>query len=133
MPRKALTDEERKAKKRENNRRYFQNAGALARKREIDRLKKRERRQQSQIGAQDRLSPLRDAAVQQEILLEQEEDEEPKEGRSEGEREARQIEDEGGPIEYEDGAILEGFYVDNWNMEQNDDRGTATNCLKILI
>jgi hypothetical protein len=68
MGRRALTAEEKKARKQERNRKYFSNPDALARKRETDRARKRERRRQDQPIQHDPLALLADIATQRETL-----------------------------------------------------------------
>ena len=119
MPRQALTIEERKAKKQENNRKYFSNAQALQRKRETDRIRKQERRRQDQLIRRDPLAGLADAATQREILQPlNDEDPGPEVNDLPG---SESMEEYNEGFEQENGPTLEGGFADNdWNVDEEE-------------
>ena len=53
MPRQALSKEEQKAKRQQENQRYVPNAEALEKKRERDRVRKQEKRRRSRLMQED--------------------------------------------------------------------------------
>src|SRR5436190_1732699 len=68
MGRRALSIEEKKLRRQEENQRLFSNPEALKRKQEVDRLRKRERRQQRHPQDENPLGPLMEPVTQEEPL-----------------------------------------------------------------
>jgi len=120
MAPRALTIEQKRANQRRRNEKYISDPEKLQRKREIDRLRKQERRRREQITLLDPLALLADAAMQREILP-------PSEEVVEGELESSIYSDrspepeplnqDNGMFVQEDGLIMQGFEGDNWHDE----------------
>jgi hypothetical protein len=71
MGRRALSKEHKQAKQRERFLKYLSNPEKLARKREADRLRKRERYRQAQLAVLNPLALLADMATRARSLKEQ--------------------------------------------------------------
>ena len=125
MPRPALSKEERKIKEQEKYRKRISNPEALEKRRERDRLRKRLKKQQNQLIRRDPLALLDDVGAQKELLSEvYEEQEEEEEEIIDALAEPKEIEEDNGPVEQEDGPIMIGFRDDNWNRGEGEEQST---------
>src|SRR2546423_7029404 len=106
MPQRALTIEEKRLRKRKENQKFFSNPEALKRKREVDRVRKQQRRQEEQARHVNTSAPLAHHTIPDEPFtgfIGNESDGEPAIGYMPEENEK-----ETGAFEPEDGLILRG-------------------------
>jgi hypothetical protein len=108
MVRRALSIEEKKLRKRERNQRLFSNPEALKRKREIDRVRKQERRQQNLSQVENPAEPLVEPVTQEEPFDGFAFDESDG-GFTSGYIIPEESEEETGVFEPEDGLVLRGI------------------------
>ena len=74
---------------------------------------------------EDPLALLANVAAQREILNEvNEEEEEEEEEIIDPLAEPKEIEEDNGPVEQEDGSIMTGFWDDDWNNGEEEEQGT---------
>jgi hypothetical protein len=137
MGRRALTEEEKKAKRKAEHQRFISNADSLDKKRERDRVKMQQRRQREAIlTAQDRLALLADEEtlerMMQQIVLEDRTELFPSKILVSSERSVEPAELDIGGFGEDDGAIIDTQPWQQWGyddkLENEDvDRGLEYN------